>query len=306
MGELPVYVQTDRPMSALSTVKKAIHYPRRVPVEFYGTLMNATFGGNRGTYVMKQDWDNLVILDACRYDVFKQVNSMEGKLTMVKSRGSHTGEFMRQNFGDDTFPDTVYVSANPNPAEVGAAFHAIIPLWEEGWDEDLQTVLPDTVTKTALEAADKHPNKRLIIHFLQPHYPWIGPEGRRYMEKYGYRPQTQPDNVWMRLRRGEVPKDEVWEMYKENLEVTLPYIESLTKRLTGKTVVTADHGNAFGEWDVYGHPAATYIEPLIRVPWFVIPNRKRKKITEGSATEMMSSYQDSVSDDQLEALGYIE
>ena len=36
---------------------------------------------------MKEDWDNLVILDACRYDMFKKLNTINGKLEYKISIG---------------------------------------------------------------------------------------------------------------------------------------------------------------------------------------------------------------------------
>ena len=34
--------------------------------------------GNKGVHIMREDWDNLIILDACRYDMFEKVNSIKG------------------------------------------------------------------------------------------------------------------------------------------------------------------------------------------------------------------------------------
>jgi len=293
-------------MNLSEKLKKAVRYPRRVPIEIHGLFHDVIFWGSRGINIPQADWDNLIILDACRFDLFEAQNSMDGELSAARSRGTHTGQFMERNFGGLSFPDTVYVSANPNPAQVGASFHDIVPLWESAWDEELQTVSPEAVVKATMKAAENYPDKRLIIHFLQPHYPWIGPEGRRYMEEHSYWPQTQSENVWTRLRRGDVSKHEIWAVYQENLEVTLPHVETIVEELSGKSVVTSDHGNAFGEWDVYGHPGSTYIEPLVRVPWFVADWEERKHIVSGSASQSLSSLQGSVDEEHLEALGYME
>jgi hypothetical protein len=32
-------------------------------------------------------------------------------------------------------------------------------------------------------------------------------------------------------------------------------------------VISADHGNAFGEWGIYGHPGKTPLPCLTDVPW---------------------------------------
>ena len=53
--------------------------------------------------------------------------------------------------------------------------------------------------------------------------------------------------------------------------------EKLAKELKGKTIISADHGEAFGEklipllpFKVYGHPGFTRIPILTKVPWFIV------------------------------------
>ncbi|SDY32845.1 alkaline phosphatase family protein [Halopenitus persicus] len=289
-------------MKGFSKVRTGIKNPKIALVYGYGTFRNRIFGGNDGTYVLDEDWDNLIILDACRYDLFEDVNDLPGELSSVRSRGSHTGEFMEQNFGGGSFQDVVYVSANPHPAEVNAEFHAVKQVWENGWDEELHTVPPEPVVEATLEMASEYPNKRLITHFLQPHYPFIGEEGRRFHEEYGYTSLDQPDNIWLRMRRGEIDRERVWDVYRENLTVVLPYVAELLEKLEGKTVVTSDHGNAFGEWGIYGHPGSAYIDPLVTVPWLIANSKNRKSVETGETTDRMSLEED-VSD-RLEQLGY--
>ena len=47
---------------------------------------------------MKEDWDNLIVLDACRYDMFKEINTIKGNLERGISRGSATSQFLIENF----------------------------------------------------------------------------------------------------------------------------------------------------------------------------------------------------------------
>lgn len=270
-----------------------------------GIVINQLFGGNFGSYVMEQDWDNLIILDACRYDLFKQVNPIDGSLSKFHSRGSHTGEFVQQNFKDDSFLDTVYVSSNPNPAEeANAEFASVQEVWELGWDESLHTVSPESMVEYTIDAEERFPNKRLISHFLQPHYPWIGPEGREFISEHGYTPGNRDDHIWIQLRNGELDSERVWEVYEENLRVTFPYVQQLINELNGKTVVTSDHGNAFGEWSVYDHPPKAYISPLVQVPWLEVPYEERKDITASRNGEKFTDRQ--LPKEKLRDLGYIK
>lgn len=280
----------------------AIQYPKRAAVELYSLGMKKVFGGNRGDYVMEQDWDNLIIIDACRYDVFHECNTLKGDLSKFKSRGSHTGEFMEQNFAGTAYPNTVYVSANPNPAEVNAGFAAVESVWDTAWDDKLHTVPPSAMADYTLQAHNNHPNKRLISHFIQPHYPWIGPKGREFMKEHGYRPLYKSDDIWLQMRAGDISKERVWEVYKENLKVLMPHLEELVDQLPGKTVITSDHGNAFGEWQIYGHPPGVYVPELVEVPWLEVPYSNRKTISENDSVESIT---EEVPEERLRDLGYI-
>lgn len=294
-------------MYGLEQVKKGLRNPKKVLgelVTLHGRAANRLFDGNHGEYVLDRDWDNLIVLDACRYDLFAECNTIEGELEKFRSRGSHTGEYMEQNFAGGQFPDVVYVSANPNPASVDAEFAAVEEVWDSGWDDDLHTVPPDVLVERTLETAEQYPNKRIISHFLQPHYPWIGPEGRAFMDEYGYVSQYGGnDHLWLQLERGELDHDRLWEVYRENLEVILPYIRYLSKRLDGKTVITSDHGNAFGEYGVYGHPARHYTPQLVTVPWLRLPFTERKEIVPVDSLDRFDT--ENINKEQLEDLGYI-
>jgi hypothetical protein len=269
-----------------------------------GDIMNYSIGGNLGENIIEKDWDNLIILDACRYDIFEETNTLDGELSSFHSLGSHTGEFIEQNFSRDSYYDVVYVSANPSPAkEAGAEFAAVDEVWRSGWDETLSTVPPEIMMDRTLEAEREFPNKRIITHFLQPHYPWIGPEGQKFMSEYGYQPQTRDGHIWMQLKSGEVSFERLWKVYRENLQVVLPYVEKLHSELSGKTVITSDHGNAFGEWGVYGHPPRTYISSLTKVPWLELPYERRKSIISVREGE---NFEEDIPEDRLRDLGYIK
>jgi len=256
--------------------------------------------GNKGVYIMEKDWDNLIILDACRYDLFKEVNNIPGILEFVISRGSHTGEFLRNNFKGRKYADTVYVTANPLvDYHVRDCFHEIVSVWKDGWSDEYETVLPKTMVEYALEADKKYPHKRLIIHFVQPHYPFLGEKyGNRFGREYVGMTRAKDDalgivadhgiSIWDALREGKFEKETVWDAYKENLQLTLPYVKELVDKLRGKTVISADHGNLFGErvpplfLREYGHSSGIYAKNLVEMPWLVIESKDRKQIIEAT------------------------
>lgn len=132
--------------------------------------------------IMKEDWDYLIVLDACRYDYFAAMwkKYFEGILEKRISLGSCTLEWCLESF-KDYYPDVVYISANPyinskieiDGFDAKKHFYKIVDVWDFGWNRELGTVLPETVNKVAQSLVRKFPQKRFIIHYLQPHAPYI-------------------------------------------------------------------------------------------------------------------------------------
>lgn len=259
--------------------------------------------------MMAAEWDTLVILDACRYDLFESVNTLSGDLRKVVSKGTGTDEFVRENFDGGSYEDTVYVTANPHLHFVDARFHEVVRLWETDWDDDLDTVRPEVATDRALEVHERFPDKRIVVHYVQPHYPFIGPKGRELEETGGYRGfLEQNQSVFQALRAGDVDREPVWEAYRENLELALPAVERLRDGVDGLTVVTSDHGNAFGEWGVYGH-GGPKVPELVEVPWLVGEYEQRRDVVPGEAaartSDLSTVERDGAVEERLETLGYL-
>ena len=262
-----------------------------------------------GRRVMERDWDNLIILDACRYDLFAENNTIPGELGKMVSRGSHTADFLNRNFGSETFPDTIYVSATPQFLNHGmhTRFYESVHLWESAWDSELRTVPPEKVVEATIDIANEHPDKRIISHFLQPHYPFIGETGKRI--EHGtltgggvMAEERDHESVWELLETGDVSREMVEDAYRENLELVLPHVEELLSELSGKSVVTADHGNSFGKFGVYGHPRKRFLSDLVDVPWLVVDDGERRDITEGGVNDDDDTARDV--GEHLRALGY--
>ena len=272
---------------------------------------------------MDEDWDNLVLLDACRFDQFKRLNTIDGKLQVRRSLGSATPEFLTKNFKGTTYHDTVYVTANPmyRTRNLEHVFYEVIDVWESEWDDQLKTVRPEKMAKATLEAHDKFPNKRIISHFMQPHYPFIGDSAREIGDHAGYEwayrhvqgedATRDHSTVWTLLDQGDVNREVVWRAYDENLEIVLPHVERLVNTFDGKTVVTSDHGNLVNERitpfgkRVSGHPIETYTDELRKVPWLVIDGENRKQIHAEEPQEHTNGDTDVVAD-RLADLGYVD
>lgn len=270
---------------------------------------------NSGTEIMNEDWDNLIILDACRYDIFEEINTIDGNLESRISRGSSTPEFLLNNFKGTSHYDTVYVCAIPMIEEQGVHenFYDTIRVWRSDWDDENQTVPPEDMADQVRDTANKYPEKRIIAHFLQPHYPFIGSTGKEIphpsVEGPGLssRNDDAPDYIWKQLREDRIDTQLAWEAYRENLELALPHVNNLINDLTGRTVVTSDHGNGFGKYGVYGHPThrSLYLENLVKVPWLVIDDGTRKDIVEEDSYSGNGSDSENIQE-RLQALGYAE
>lgn len=63
---------------------------------------------------------------------------------------------------------------------------------------------------------------------------------------------------------------ELEQEYRNSLRYVLEELEELIEELDGKTVITADHGEAHGEWGLRDHPHSVYIDSLVKVPWLEV------------------------------------
>ncbi len=271
---------------------------------------------------MSEDWDNLLILDACRYDMFADRIDLDGELQSRISLGSSSEEFLERNFASGEFHDTVYINSNPYIHRLNldeGTFHAVIDCISD-WDTELQTVTPETVAQAAVDAHETHSEKRLIVHFMQPHAPFIGEIGQNMVgggwtmddEGEPHRDIETEPGIWNQLRDGtaDVDLERVWKAYMENLDVVLAEVTDLLETLDGKSVITADHGNFVGERlspipsrQKYGHPYGVHAEELVKVPWFVIEGDGRREVQAEPPVEQ-ETVDEEIVDERLEALGY--
>lgn len=210
---------------------------------------------NNGDYVLNEKWDNLVILDACRHDTFEEVTG--AKVDYRISRGSSTGQFLVENFGETYCDDIIYVHVQPNLHKFCKGFYKMVDVVKlRNWDIR-KPVHPELVYISAMINKRANPDKRIIAHFIQPHEPFLKD------------PHIKP-KVW----QSGYSAEEIYEAYKRNLKVVLPYALKLAEKLGGRTVITSDHGEAFGDRigpvRVYGHPKYIRIPALTKVPWMVI------------------------------------
>lgn len=302
---------------AMTAAFSTLRAPILSATRFYQQLRSS----DEGVDVTNADWDSLVVLDGCRYDMFERLSTLPGTLEDRLSRGSATDEFVKSNFGSGTFKDIVYVTANPrvNLAFSGQ-FHDIVNVWEDGWDDELNTVPPKTVADETIRVLEEYPHKRIVSHFIQPHAPFIGEFARKNLVRHSTLGDHRPDggdgsesseSIWALLRRGEVDVKAVKRAYDENLEIAIPHVERIMNAESGKCVVTSDHGNLLGERispfkrRFYGHPSRFHAENLLRVPWLEEDTGERRNIVAEDAKTNDVELGDDV-EQKLEDLGYVQ
>jgi hypothetical protein len=244
---------------------------------------------------MDEEWDTLIVLDACRSDLFEAMVDMDlfESYKRVNSGASSTREWIKRQFHGTAWHNTVYVSGQPVPAKaLQAPFHAFLEPWRDTPSDVLATP-PERVAEAALTAAETFPDKRLLIHFFQPHF---GPPETLELLEDG---SVEVQHIWEALDRDLVETDDVWQAYQQNLQSVLDVVYQLIDALDGRIVVSSDHGNLFGDrispflFEEVGHPGGLRHPDLVEVPWAVASQSDR---TTRDTTDI---------DATLSALGYM-
>lgn len=279
-----------------------------------------SFYDHSGVDIVVKDWDNLLIIDGCRFDDFQRVfkgSELKGDLQQIKSKGSDSYEFTMGNFLNKDLSDTILVTSNPFVTEIPRkTFFDIKNLLDTHWNQNYGTVLPEDVSNEIINTVNEYPNKRVIGHFMQPHYPFIGSQ-RSSISGSGLKKETDDGSgsmrtVWGQLRWGinDFTIEEVRQAYLENIEIVTNVIADLLQEINGKTVLSSDHGNLFGERTSplpvrgYGHPRNLYVPQLVEVPWLEFPLQTGRREIKKSSPISQGSLSSKDVEDKLKSLGY--
>lgn len=279
----------------------------------------------------RDDWDVLVVLDACRTDLMREVLaeypelpddvdthwsnascSIDWQLRNWKGRPEHTrnaGYVTANPFAEHEMPDAR--SADLGDEEIGH----LAPLYRTDWQEikpGISTVPPEAVTDHTISAWRARHDlgiNRLVAHYMQPHEPYItrpewGDGDHELLGNLIDPEQEAGSSIWPLLEDGEVDRDEFWEVYKDNLRWVLDdVVDRLLPNVDGRVVLTADHGNAMGEWGEWHHPPGAIGPSVRKVPWVGIGCYDDKSVTPDVDLDSEESVETGTAE-QLEALGY--
>lgn len=298
---------------------------------YEGAFLSVTSRYPIGTNVFELDWDALIILDACRVDALAELApeyKFIGGVDSIRSVGSSSFEWMNQTFRttyQEEIRDTAYVTQNGFHDRIlgkgGITGQAVLPigpshfdvvdpsdlgyleeLWQADFEDDSEwkvqsevttRVHPRYTTDRAIRAGRSVGCERMIVHYMYPHDPYILSD-----------PKLQP-NFDAALKSGASSRGEVWEAYLDNLRFVLDEVELLLENLDrDKVIISADHGEAFGEYGFYRHPPACPIPSVRRVPW-ANTDASDEETYEPKAPAPEATETSSTVDDRLKQLGYL-
>jgi len=268
---------------------------------------------NYGFRPLDHDWDVMILLDACRADLFEEFapqHSLYDQFDTVSSKyscASTSREWFDKGFGDVSIEersDVHYVSENPFLSRLELTeFYQVERLWELRAKTGSGTLDPSVVTDQALNVYQNSTAGRFVVHYIPPHAPFF-----HCVDKYSLAETAwggESHAVWYGLQTGEFDQDEVWEDYGQNLLTVLDEVERLVEHVSGSVVITADHANAMGEFGVYGHPGYVPVPALKQVPWVRLAgNEVPYEINDLQAAEPEPDDSSESVEKRLEALGY--
>jgi len=154
------------------------------------------------TLIYGDSWDILIIIDACRYDIFKEIYReffpKMGKLQLAESPATWTGSWFAEIFYGEILKDTVFVSSHkwinskgPSDEQVRIfserlkygkmmrdldatkIFKDIVDVWEFGYDEEIRSISPEIMTDETIKAIENYPDSRVISKYYQIHDPYL-------------------------------------------------------------------------------------------------------------------------------------
>lgn len=299
-----------------------------------------------GTNVYDHEWDVLAILDTCRVDALKEVAPEydwlnEQAIGSKLSVGSASAEWMANTFTETYRSDvaeTAYISCNAYARKIFAEgyrpddeirfeddheqsskaarsfsnwdtvseeafklYHCIwdsTPVRQIGGHTD-----PQVTTDRAVDAIRRFDPDRTVLHYQRPHTPYT----RRALEAQRDELEPHEEQPLSALEAGDVDRETVWDLYLDELRLVLDEVGRLVEAIDGTVAISADHGESFGEFGVYGHPAGVFHPNIRYVPWIVVNG-------DGNISEFDTEYElpdcgeqglSVGTEEQLEDLGYL-
>lgn len=215
---------------------------------------------DKPVFVKDLEFDNLIVLDACTYDEYVRMREKKDVEKRISS-ASVSEEFIDNNFRNKNWKDAVAVTSNPWYSKLNDEFHEIFRCYESEWSDKYRKVTSSSVTDRARTANKLFPEKRLVVHYMDPHGSYIDGDGE---------PVFSPSISHNVLQTGFFSNKRFIKCYRNNLRNVMNDVDELLEVLDGKTLITSDHGEFLGENNLYGHYYDNKSKALREVPLEVI------------------------------------
>lgn len=281
-------------------------------------LSKISYAAKSPRNLLDEEWDYLLILDAARLDLFLQsidviAPELRNDVREITSLASTTIEWGYRTFDGRDTSKYGYITATPmyrrfeEYLDHPLQFNPLVDLSESDYFREYGTVPPHVVSDSFIEHVDSDSGTPYIVHYLQPHIPFISPEvDHPKIPAFVTSPSDR--SAWELLEDGEISEKAVREAYLANHRYILQEILWLVGELppNKNVLISSDHGNSLGGWHgYYGHGPGMYLSALVDVPALTLKTgtgycsrpEKPEKLTHES------SNMDSISD-RLMALGY--
>lgn len=247
-------------------------------ISYLSNLVAKTENSIRSTNVYEREWDVLILLDCATVGMMEEVQNDYDFITDIGEHftpGTTSGEWMQNTFTDeycDQMRQTLHITANTYSDiyfEKDSFLH-LEEVWKDGWDKEVGTIPAHEVTDRAIYFTRKLDPNRTIIHYMQPHLPFVTRPDIEASEVAHHSIISDGMNLDELYHEAGYDRDELWDAHVENLRYVLDSIEVLLSSLeANQVVISADHGQAFGQKGMWGHGPASRIDQLRIVPWCV-------------------------------------
>ena len=277
------------PLKAITSLPKTV---------YKDSILAASSRSLIGTNVFDCDWDLLVILDTCRVDALQAIAEeyeflSNNTIHSMTSVGGSTLEWTANTFTDPfrrEISNTALISANGWPKKIlhdgyrpddRLPFSLIpkqwntihesdlgkhIPAWKRGPGRGAESDQPQAGASTVVDIAIRLGREgnfdRIITHLIEPHYPYVGAieqDDNTKLSEFGAYP-------WKYINSNE-DLDRLWDLYLDELRLGLDAVELLLNNFSAdRVLITSDHGEAFGEFNIFGHDSGSLHPKVRRVP----------------------------------------
>lgn len=181
----------------IDLIRKGLANPKSIPGYLRNNVVNRVSGlaykhrhalPDHKTLIhqyIEQDEFAIIILDACRYDIFSEMfgQYISGELRPAWSTAGWTGEYVERTWREEY--NLTYLGAATHVSDHSFKYRdrdyrpsehidRIIQLWNTDWNPVYGTVHPEKVTDAALAEASRDVPTRMVVHYMQPHAPYIG------------------------------------------------------------------------------------------------------------------------------------